>query len=96
MSLRELIEKEKNEILSISARYGAKNVRLFGSVVRGEAHAESDIDFLVAMEPGRSLFDLVALNQDLEALLEHPVDVVTDDGISPYLKDRITAEALPL
>lgn len=65
-------------------------------MARGEAHAQSDIDFLVEMEPDRSLFDLGGLHADLEALLGCPVDVVTDGDISPYLKDRILAEARPL
>ena len=83
-------------ILEIAARYGASNVRVFGSAAREQATAASDIDFLVDLEPGRSLLDHVGLWQDLEALLECRVDVVVEGGISPYLQERILAEARPL
>jgi predicted nucleotidyltransferase len=65
-------------------------------VTRGEAGSSSDIDFLVEMEPGRSFLDLVALWQDLEEVLGRRVDVITDGGVSQYLRDRIYAEAVPL
>ena len=96
MDINELIEAKRDEILRIAAKHGARNVRIFGSVARGEATEQSDVDFLVDMEPGRSLFDLAGLYVDLEALLDRKVDVVTTRGISPYLKDRILAEARPL
>ncbi len=75
---------------------GLHNVRLFGSVARGDAGPESDIDFLVQMERGRSLLDLIELSQELEALLQRKVDILTDGGLSPYLEQRIHAEAVPL
>jgi len=96
LHLSEHLHKNRSAILRIAAKYGARNVRVFGSVARGEATAESDIDFLVEMESGRSLFDLGGLHADLEELLGCQVDVVTDGGVSPYLKDRILAEAQPL
>jgi predicted nucleotidyltransferase len=96
MELIEILHKNRSEILRIAARHGARKVRVFGSVARSEATADSDIDFLVEMEPGRSLFDLGGLHADLEELLGCKVDVVTDGGISPYLKDRILSEARPL
>ena len=71
-------------------------MRIFGTVARGEAHAGSDIDFLVEMDNGRSLLDLIELSQDLETLLQRKVDVLTDTGLSPYLEQRIHAEAVPL
>jgi predicted nucleotidyltransferase len=71
-------------------------VRVFGSVARGEAAVGSDVDFLVDMEEGRSLLDLVGFWQDLEELLGCRVDVITDGGVSPYLRDRIYAEVIPL
>lgn len=86
----------RDEILRLAARYGATNVRVFGSVARGEAQAGSDIDLLVQMEPGRSLFDLAALVVELEALLGRPVDVVPDDAIYWLLRRRILSEAQPL
>jgi uncharacterized protein len=72
------------------------NVRVFGSVARGDAGIRSDVDLLVEMEPGRSLLDLVGLWQDLEDLLDIHVDVLSDRGLSPHLRDRINAEAVPL
>jgi predicted nucleotidyltransferase len=69
----ELLEQHRLEILRIAARHGVRNVRGFGSVARGEADERSDIDFLVDMEPGRSLFDLGGLQFDLQALLARPV-----------------------
>lgn len=90
------IRAKRDQILRLAAAHGARNVRVFGSFARGEAGPESDVDFLVAMDKGRSYFDLVALWEDLEELLRRKVDVVTDGGLSPYLKDRILAEATPL
>ena len=90
------IEQNRDEILRIAARHGARNVRVFGSVARGEERADSDVDLLVEMENDRSLLDLVGLEQDLEALLERHVDVLTDAAIHPALRTRITAEARAL
>lgn len=91
-----LIRKKREVILERAARHGACNVRLFGSAARGEANADSDLDFLVDMEAGRTLLDLAGLHQDLEDILGRRVDVVTERGLSPYMKDRILAEAVPL
>jgi len=96
MDVASLLTRHRPEILRLTAVHGAHNVRLFGSAARGEACDESDIDVLVSMEPGRSLLDLVGLSQDLEHLLGCPVDVVSDRGLSPYLRDRILAEAMAL
>ena len=90
------LQTKRREILDVAARHGARNVRLFGSTARGEARPDSDIDLLVEMDPGRSLLDLVGLGQDLEALLAHKVDVLTDASLHPALRDRILAEARPL
>ena len=84
------------EILRVAHSHGARAVRVFGSRARGDATAESDLDLLISLEPGRSLLDVVAIKQDLEDLLGFSVDVVTEGGLSPYLRDRILAEALPL
>jgi predicted nucleotidyltransferase len=92
----EQLRSRREEILEIARRYGASQVRVFGSVARGEANAESDIDFLVRFEPTRSLIDQALLKQDLEALLERPVDVVSENGINPLLRNRILSEAIPL
>lgn len=96
MTVAELVRAERERIPQIAQRHGVRQVRLFGSVVRGEAGAESDVDFLVDIEPGRSLLDLVAFWQDVEELLGQRVDVISDGGVSPYLRDRIHAEAVPL
>jgi predicted nucleotidyltransferase len=86
----------RRDILRIAARHGARNVRLFGSVARGEDHPQSDLDLLVEMEPDRSLLDLVALGQELEELLDRKVDVLTETSLHRALRDRILAEARPL
>ena len=96
MGLKEILQEKRQEILAIAAKHGAYNVRIFGSVARGEAKTESDLDLLVSMEKGRSLLDLIGFCQDVEDLFGCKVDVVTDGGLSPYLKDRIYAEAIPL
>lgn len=96
MGIEELLGNHRAEILRIAALHGARNVRIFGSAVRGEAASKSDIDILVEMTGGRSLLDLVGLSQDLEELLGTEVDVITDGGMSPHLRDRIYAEAVPL
>lgn len=90
------LHEQRNEILRIAARHGARNVRLFGSAARGDDHAGSDLDILVEMESSRSLLDLVGLSQDLEELLERRVDVVTENSVHPALRERILAEARPL
>jgi predicted nucleotidyltransferase len=90
------LRARKREILAHAAEHGARNVRVFGSTARGEAEASSDVDLLVEMEPGRNLLDLVGLWQDLEDLLGTHVDVLTDGGVSPYMRERIFAEAVPL
>jgi len=86
----------RDEILRIAAEHGARNVRLFGSVVRGEEKAESDVDFLVHLDEDRSLLDHVALIRDLGHLLGCDVDVVEDDAVYAGLRDRIMAEAVEL
>jgi predicted nucleotidyltransferase len=96
MSPKEILGIKREEILNLAAQHGARNVRVFGSVARGEAGSGSDIDLLVDMEEGRSLLDLVGFWQDVEELLGCHVDVIADGGISPYLRDRIYSEAIPL
>jgi predicted nucleotidyltransferase len=96
MGIRELLRAKREAVLKIAERCGIQNVRVFGSVVREDSHSGSDVDFLVDVKPGRSLLDLVAFAQDVEELLGCSVDVVAEGGISPYLADRIYAEAIPL
>jgi hypothetical protein len=90
------MQQNREAILRIAAKHGARNVRVFGSAANGEEADANDVDLLVDLEPGRSLLDQVGLKQDLEALLERPVDIVVEGGISPYLEERIFAEAVPL
>ena len=87
---------KRDEVLRISAKHGARNVRIFGSMARGEATETSDVDFLVEMEPGRSLIDLAELQLDLQELLGRQVDVVTENGLYWLLRRRILREAQPL
>ncbi len=96
MRLQELRTTKRDEILLIAARRGARNVRVFGSVARGDDDARSDIDFLVDLEPDRSLFDLSGLLIDLEAALHSHVDVVTERGLRARIRDRVLKEAVPL
>jgi predicted nucleotidyltransferase len=90
------IDRNREAILRIAAQHGARNVRVFGSVARGDDRADSDLDLLVEMEDGRSLLDLVGLEQQLEDLLGRDVDVLTDASLDPALRRRITAEARAL
>jgi len=90
------LQNRRQEILNVAASHGAHNVRLFGSVARGEARPGSDVDLLVDMDSDRSLLDLVGLGQDLEELLACKVDVLTDASLHPALRERILAEARPL
>jgi predicted nucleotidyltransferase len=92
----ELLRRKRDEILQIAARHGAYNVRVFGSAARGDAGPESDVDLLVNLEPGRSLFDLGALLMDLQDLLGCEVDVVTETGLRSRIHDRVLSEARPL
>lgn len=82
--------------MRIAARHGARNVRVFGSVARGEADEKSDIDLLVEFEPGRSLLDHAGLWLELQELLGCKVDVVSDRGIKPRIRERVLREAVPL
>jgi predicted nucleotidyltransferase len=91
-----LLQGPRSDINRIAASHGARNVRVFGSVSRSEASAASDLDLLVDMAEGRNLFDLVALSDELEERLGIDVDVVTEGSLSPYLRDRILAEAVAL
>lgn len=91
-----LISENRQEILALTQQCGAKNIRIFGSVARGEDDEHSDIDFLVEMEPTRSLFDLGGFMMSLQELLGRPVDVVTEDGLKMRIRDRVLREAIVL
>ena len=96
MGIEELLKDRREDILRIAAQHGAHNVRVFGSVARGEARPDSDVDLLVEMEAGRSLLDLGGLLMDLQALLGREVDVVTDKGLRERIRTRVLQEAKPL
>ena len=90
------LRSQRQAILEAAARHGARNVRVFGSIARGDDRPSSDVDLLVEVEPGRTLLDVIALEQDLEDLLGRAVEVLTDGGLSPYLQERILTEAQAL
>jgi uncharacterized protein len=96
MDVDQLLQEKREAILQLAAKHGAQNVRVFGSVARHEANEQSDIDFLVDMEPGRSLMDMGGLLMDLRELLGREVDVVTEKGLYWLLRRRILKEARPL
>jgi predicted nucleotidyltransferase len=96
MGVEELLEAKREEILKIAESHGACNIRVFGSVARGEADEASDIDLLVDMEPDRSLLDVAALLADLRDLLGRRVDIVSEKGLYWLIRRRILQEAKPL
>lgn len=96
MRADEQIRTQRERILSLAARHGAHNVRLFGSFARGEATSSSDVDLLVEFEPTRSLMDHAALVLDLEELLARRVDLVSVKALKPALRGVILREAVPL
>src|SRR5690348_17294681 len=91
-----ILQKYRADILDLANRHGAKNVRVFGSMAHGEGSEGSDLDLLVTLAEGRSLLDLVGLKQDVEDLIHRSVDVVTERALSPYLRERVLSEAIPL
>lgn len=87
---------DTNLILQIARRHGARGVRVFGSYARGQQKETSDLDLLVDLEPHRDLFDLIELKQELEKTLQRRVDVVTEAGLSPYIRAKVLEEARAL
>jgi predicted nucleotidyltransferase len=96
MEISKVLKDRREEILEIAASHGARNVQVFGSLARGEAGPDSDVDILVELDPGRSLLDIIAIKQDLEDLLGCKVDVVTEAAISPYIREQVLKEAVSL
>jgi hypothetical protein len=92
----EQLQARRHELIELAQKHKAENVRVFGSVARGEANENSDVDLLVHFQQGASLFDLIHLIEDTSALIDSKVDIVSDGGLSPYLAKRILAEARPL
>ncbi|OCR02927.1 DNA polymerase subunit beta [Oscillatoriales cyanobacterium USR001] len=96
MKIIEQLQQKREQILHLAAEHGASNVRIFGSVARGEEREDSDVDFLVELESDRSLLDHIGLIQDLEDLLGRKVDVATVKGLREYFRERILNQAIPL
>ena len=96
MKIEEVIKEKREDILGIAARHGARNVRVFGSVARAEAGRDSDVDFLIELEPGRTLLDHAALYLELKQLLGCEVDVVTERSLRPSIRERVLREAAPI
>ena len=92
----QLIRAKREEILKLASKHGARNVRVFGSVARGEARPDSDIDFLVDTAPVTSPWFPGGLIVDLESLLGKRVEVVTDRGLHPLLRESVLREAVPV
>ena len=96
MNLIQLVQNQREQILEIALKNGARDVRVFGSVARGDDHQDSDIDFLVNLETGRSLLDLARFLRELQTLLGHKVDVVTEAGLRPRIRLQVLKEAKPI
>ncbi len=93
---RELLRERRNAILEIAGRYGARDVRIIGSVARGDNTEASDLDLVVRFEPGRSLLDHGGLVMDLRELLGMRVDVIDEEAMRPRFRKGAMAEAVPL
>jgi len=96
MSIDKTLREKRDQILAIARQHGARNVRVFGSIARGEGKRDSDLDVLLELEPGRSLLDIIAIKQDLEDLLNTKVDVLTEAAVSPYIRDQVLRQAISL
>jgi uncharacterized protein len=96
VNLYKLLQDNKERIETIAKGYGVYHIRIFGSVARNEANEKSDIDLLIDLEPGRSLFDLSGFIADMEELLDYPVDAVTENGLKPRMRNQVLREARPL
>ena len=91
-----LLREKRDEILELSAKYGAHHVRIFGSFARGDERTDSDIDFLLEFEPTRSLLDHAGLTIELQQLLGRKVDIGTPSGLRAKYRDRILSEVVDL
>ena len=96
MGIKDILHDKRRQILEIAARHGAHQVRVIGSVARGDARPDSDVDFLVQLDPDRSLLDHAALMVELERVLGRKVDVATEKGMRPAVRERVMRDAIPL
>ncbi len=95
--IADIIGEHRDEIVRIAARHGASNIRVFGSAVRGEATSESDLDLLVTWDYARmTAWGSAGMWEELEALLGRPVDITSERGLNPFIRDQVLAEAVPL
>lgn len=94
MGIGEVVGSKRDAVVALAREHGATNVRIFGSLARGEADAASDVDVLVDLDHGRSLFDLGALAVSLEGLLGRRVDVLTEKGLKARIRDRVLRESV--
>lgn len=95
-SFLDKLRQEREEILAIATRYHANNIRLFGSVARGEERSDSDVDFLVDFQPGSTLFDQVGLIEELSSKLGRQVDVVSSRALNKHMSENIHRESVVL
>jgi predicted nucleotidyltransferase len=95
MSALSKLQKQRDAILQLAAKHGAGKVRVIGSVARGDDDNKSDIDLLVEFEAGRSLLDHAALIDDLQTLLNRKVDIASERGLRPNVRQRVIPEAIP-
>ena len=96
MDIHQVIEEKREQILAIAARYGARNVRIFGSVARGEADEESDVEFVVEFDESASLMDHAAMLLERQELLGRRVDIAPEKCLRPRVRERVLGEAVPL
>ncbi|MCX6644804.1 MAG: nucleotidyltransferase family protein [bacterium] len=92
----DILKQHREKIIAIAAKYGVKNIRVFGSVVRGESDELSDVDFLVSLDRGVTLMKMSALRREIEAVLGCNVDIISDEGLKESIKEKILSEAVPL
>ena len=96
MAIRQVLEEKRDDILNIAARHGAYNVRVFGSVARGEDRPDSDVDLLVDVRTTTTSWFPAGLILDLEQILGRQVEIVTEKGLNPQLREQVLREAVPL
>ncbi len=96
MAIRQLIEERRDDILQTAAKHGTHNVRVFGSAARGDDRPDSDVDLLVDVDRTTSSWFPAGLILDLEGILGRPVEVVTEKGLNPLIKERVLRKAIPL